>query len=593
MVRQLFRYGIGIFALLLYFATIPAIATLAAETDAIITGDNVNFRASADTNSEVFFKLSKDEKVVLIETQGDWSKIVARSKEGYVFQDYIKATAAPKENEPLKESNTQASPFKTKVIVNGQQLRLEFEPPMENSRILVPFRAISEALNITVTWNAAEQQVIAIDQLTNKQIIFTINELNAIVNNEVVPLDAPPKLVNARTVLPLRFFSEQFGASVGWDQATSTATVTRVVEVEKVVEEVKSVSTPINLEGFSVVVTSDILNVRQGPSTIDPIVAKLLKGQTAIVVGSNSEWLKIQIDQVEGFIHSGYVEIIDYNGQSIRGFVTPSYEKEAERSILSWAKLGSLASKTEQVDNLLTVTTNANVMEEIDLVNEFIEKVDYEVTEEGTNIYILLRDEYTSVTYNTFDKLTIVFTEKSISGKRIVIDAGHGSQDPGAVANGLQEKEIVLDVSLRLQKLLEAEGIEVLMTRSDDTFFELSERVQFANANFADAFISIHSNAAENKSANGTETFWNATYNGKESKKLAQDIQARLLKKLATFDRGVKEANFHVIKNTVMPSVLVELAFVTNQEDAIKLASNEFRQKSAEAIFEGIMEFYK
>ncbi|UTW68498.1 SH3 domain-containing protein [Anaerobacillus sp. HL2] len=78
------------------------------------------------------------------------------------------------------------------------------------------------------------------------------------------------------------------------------------------------------------------MNVRQGPKTADAVVGKLSKNQTATIVGSQSEWLKISFDQVEGFIHSGYVQIIDYYGQSTRGLVTPTYEKEAERSQLSW-----------------------------------------------------------------------------------------------------------------------------------------------------------------------------------------------------------------------------------------------------------------
>src|SRR5690606_8345479 len=130
----------------------------------------------------------------------------------------------------------------------------------------------------------------------------------------------------------------------------------------------------------------------------------------------------------------------------------------------------------------------------------------------------------------------------------------------------------------------------VVMTRHDDTFLELSERVAVAHRHNADVFISIHSNAAT-PTANGTETLWNSTHASSDSKKLAEEIQKELIKKLKTRDRGAKEGNFHVIRNTRMPSVLVEVGFVTNAEEAKKLASPSFREDAAEAIFQGIKNF--
>lgn len=182
------------------------------------------------------------------------------------------------------------------------------------------------------------------------------------------------------------------------------------------------------------------------------------------------------------------------------------------------------------------------------------------------------------------------------TAKRIIaIDAGHGDHDPGAIENGLQEKDVNLAVSLKVEKLLKEKGFTVVMTRRDDTFLELAERVAVAQAKNADTFVSIHSNTFSNSSANGTETYFSSAAvdpNAEKSKKLATFIQERLYKALDTYNRGVKDSGFYVIKYNPVPSALVELGFISNSSDAQKLASEEYRNKAAEAIASGIVDYY-
>ncbi|MCM3164357.1 MULTISPECIES: N-acetylmuramoyl-L-alanine amidase [Bacillaceae] len=180
-----------------------------------------------------------------------------------------------------------------------------------------------------------------------------------------------------------------------------------------------------------------------------------------------------------------------------------------------------------------------------------------------------------------------------LSGKVIAVDPGHGDHDPGALGFGLQEKDIVLDVALKLQKLLEAEGAKVVMTRTNNTFIKLADRATIANNAKADIFISLHINSAGSEAAHGTETYWNNNYQSTESKKLAEKIQKRLIEKLGTNNRGVKEANFYVIKNTTMPSVLAELGFISNEAEAAKLKTSQFRENAAEAVLLGVLDYYE
>ena len=176
---------------------------------------------------------------------------------------------------------------------------------------------------------------------------------------------------------------------------------------------------------------------------------------------------------------------------------------------------------------------------------------------------------------------------------RIAIDPGHGGSDPGAVGiGGLQEKELNLAVALKVETLLKQMGIEVVMTRRDDTFPSLSQRVDIAVNQKADAFVSIHGNSAT-ASASGTETYYSmASTRADSSKQLATFIQKRLVPALGTKDRGVKTANYLVIYKTPLPSALVELGFISNNSDAKKLASDEYRNKAAEAIALGIQDYY-
>jgi len=221
----------------------------------------------------------------------------------------------------------------------------------------------------------------------------------------------------------------------------------------------------------------------------------------------------------------------------------------------------------------------------------------------------------------------------------IVIDAGHGGWDPGAIGpNGLMEKEVNLDIAKKVRQLLNLHlPVKVLMTREEDTFVSLAQRAKFANDNGANLFVSIHCNAAFSTQMHGVETYFvseaespearavevleNSVINleikelgvtrdeylksvlqpiledmiyhefVRESSAAACCIQKSLVEKLKLYDRGVKTALFYVLRGVGAPSILVEVAFLSNPEEESNLASESFRNRAAEAIFEGIKEF--
>lgn len=227
---------------------------------------------------------------------------------------------------------------------------------------------------------------------------------------------------------------------------------------------------------------------------------------------------------------------------------------------------------------------------------------------------------------------------KKFAISKIVIDPGHGGKDSGAIGpNGLMEKEVVLDLANRLKKMLEEKdpSLSILLTRDGDYFVPLDKRTSFANHHKADIFVSLHANGAFSREANGFEIFHlsaeasddaarataalengviDLEKNGKERKdrtdytqfiladmaqlefieesiELCGLIQKGVTEKINIVDRGIKSAFFYVLKDALMPSVLVEAAFITNPFEEAKLREAEFREEVASGICEAILEY--
>lgn len=179
-----------------------------------------------------------------------------------------------------------------------------------------------------------------------------------------------------------------------------------------------------------------------------------------------------------------------------------------------------------------------------------------------------------------------------INRRVIVLDPGHGGRDPGAVGrDNLYEKTVVNDITRKVADILEANGMHVVMTREGDTTLDLEPRVQVAERNNADLFVSIHANAISlsRPEVNGAETYY---YSSAAGQQLASHIQRNLVS-TGMADRGVREARFYVIRSTSMPSALVEVGFVTGAQDAPRLASASFRSDLAEAIANGILSYVR
>ncbi|MCG6133242.1 MAG: N-acetylmuramoyl-L-alanine amidase [Nostoc sp. LLA-1] len=170
----------------------------------------------------------------------------------------------------------------------------------------------------------------------------------------------------------------------------------------------------------------------------------------------------------------------------------------------------------------------------------------------------------------------------------VMIDPGHGGRDPGAIGiGGLQEKAVVLSVSKKVAEILQKNGVQAVMTRDSDYFVSLPGRVNLAKQANADLFVSIHANAISmsRPDVNGLETYY-----FQSGQSLAQSIHRSILQNVTIRDRGVRRARFYVLRQSAMPSVLVELGFVTGREDAARLRTTAHQNQMAEAIAKGILQ---
>lgn len=217
--------------------------------------------------------------------------------------------------------------------------------------------------------------------------------------------------------------------------------------------------------------------------------------------------------------------------------------------------------------------------------------------------------------------------------KTVVVDAGHGGKDPGAIGvSGSYEKDIALDIARRLKRRLEDKGVKVIMTRDSDEFITLQERTEIASRAKADLFVSIHANSSPSRSARGMEIYYLRylkagernepqihtnrrhlfrsmemvkdspdledilldmlyDYKQAESRELADYVVGNVARMVPVDNRGSKSAGFFVLKNTLIPAILVETGFLSNRQDEAQLLDNGYRQKLADAIAETILRY--
>ncbi len=319
-------------------------------------------------------------------------------------------------------------------------------------------------------------------------------------------------------------------------------------------------------------------------SYINSIEASTISGQTVVniklsepakfaegrLVFNNKIYLDFQNTIIREKIN---VKVNKNKVQAVRAAQNMTKPTYISRVVLDMDALVDYNLTVLEGGKLVTLTFGEKIVEEQEIKNEVVEEK--KETVDTTSRGAIEREENKKV------------QEKKV----IVIDAGHGGKDPGAVFSSVYEKSLNLDIAKRLKKLLTAKGYEVIMTRTTDKFIELADRAELANKEGADLFISIHNNSMPS-GYSGVMTLYSARDDEEEfsSKDLATAIQTRMVKTLGTKDIGARERdNLVVLNKTTMPAVIVEVGCMSDAKELKELKKATFRQKAAKGIYEAIV----
>ena len=236
----------------------------------------------------------------------------------------------------------------------------------------------------------------------------------------------------------------------------------------------------------------------------------------------------------------------------------------------------------------LSLLPQIGVKAELKVKKDDIIKIDQSVDGKALR-FTLTSQKDSKITEPVIPVETEIKPKKPPIKNKVVLDPGHGGTDYGAIREGINEKDITLDLTQRVASILKSKGYKVAMTRTEDVYLGLQERCDFTEAENPELFVSIHVNSAVATEPFGLETH----YYHEPSKELAEVIQKHLVKEINSKDRGILKSKFYVINHTDVPAVLVETGFLSNPDERAELITDKRKQATAKAIAEGIIEYLK
>ncbi len=439
-----------------------------------------------------------------------------------------------------------------KLKVNGSEVKTPLEPIIFNDRALVPIREVFEAMGATVGYDNGDISV----SMNGISVGMSIGDPVASINGKkkTIPDGIVPKLIakqgeSAKTMVPVRFISESIGMDVEFDGADG------------------------------------IINVNSPSSSLTNVSYKT----------SGNNYIEITAK-----ISGGVNKVTDFTLEDPARVVVDiaNTALSAESNKIAVNSVGVTAVRLGETNGTTRIVVDVSSLKSYN-VTKTDTAVKISVTTNGENISLTPPPQSTPApTAKPAPTAEPNVTPAQSGEKIIVIDAGHGGKDGGAngtlAGQTIHEKNLTLSIAKKVEAIVSGAGYRVIMTRTGDTYPELTERSDIANSAGAAMFVSIHINSAENiPSANGTEVYYsvknNGTSYGATSEQLAENILDGMLARMGTRDRGVKTANHVVTRTSVMPAVLVEVGFISNEAELAKMCDDGFQQNVAQGIADGIL----
>jgi len=442
-----------------------------------------------------------------------------------------------------------------KLYMNEKQLvTSEVAPFLVGDNTIVPVRIIAEEIGAKVTWDGAARKVTITKGDMNLQL--TIDSTTAYIKGAKQTMKVAPVIVNGNTMLPLRFVGEHLGVEFNWDAITYSVHMFKKDDSASVPVTAQPDGVDDNKnEGTPVVVPPDQTTTNPPTTgTQGSLVTSIELTDKELIVKSKDGTLQPTVMKL-----SNPTRIV---------FDFPNMVLDDSFQKLLVKNAGELPSK-----------------------HPLVQKVrfsNYSDSPATVRVILDLKDggaDYRTQPAKTPNQWNAVIEEHRLT---VVIDAGHGDQDPGALSiTGKHEKDFTLSTAKKVQQLLSQDKrINVLMTRSDDTFIPLDDRVSFANNQQADLFLSIHGNSAK-ATISGTETY----YYRPESLDFAKVVHKYVTAAAGFPDRKVRVADYRVINKTTMPAVLVEVGYLSNANDEAAMYKDDFQNQVAASLVAAIKEY--
>lgn len=344
------------------------------------------------------------------------------------------------------------------------------------------------------------------------------------------------------------------------------------------------------------------LNLRDNPSSTGKMLLTIPVDTTVDLVDQQNQWYKTTYQAKTGWISAQYVTIVSSNpanSDTSNDTTTPAIDLSVNGTVHILGGPGVVSTHTQNIIEGKASSTYTSNLKAFPSLPSEIKKPEPPSRGGGTPPVPTTYDPSKEVLVDPFKG----FPANALTGKTILVDPGHGGPDTGAVGpNHTYEKNNTLAMSLALRDILKQAGATVILTRDKDVspaanyseIADLQARVDLANKTKADLFICIHNDSFSNADIQGTSTFYSSdNLKSEESLQLASSIQSAVIDTVKSSNRGVKEAGFYVLRNTTMPSILLETAFISNPYEEARLQNPTYQKNVAAAIFHGIFNYYK
>lgn len=332
------------------------------------------------------------------------------------------------------------------------------------------------------------------------------------------------------------------------------------------------------------------LNVRVSPSHDASVIGHLQTGDEVIAFKETNGWIQTYFEDDVAWVASQYLlETTNENEPTTEGNRSSNKVEITATSVNVRSGPGinySITGSTTSGDTYELIETTDS------WVNISLGDKNGWVAEELTNLVTSTNNNNQSPesTIESSNDSNESEANGSLSGYTIVLDPGHGGKDPGSINfNNIQEKDLINPTSEKIARNLRHAGANVVLTRTQDSYISLDQRIQISNSYQTDAFISLHYNAFPLPLIRGLSTYY---YAGGEDKILAHHLQASLTTKEGVYDRGIQQGDYKVLRENKDLAVLIELGFITNPDESQALQTAEFQNETAQAITDGLINYF-